>query len=466
VFSTSVLDWALVILYFVFLGAVWLRRLGRPLPALDYLVAGRRVTLPAFVATLVTTWYGGILGVGEYSWRYGLSNWLVFGVPYYIGALLFALLFARRAREEALYTLPDLLDRHYGRGPAMMGALSVFVVSAPAAYVLMLGTLFASMFRLPLVPCIVAASLFSVFYIYNGGLRTVVFTDQVQFVLMYLGFFLIVGFLVARHGGLGFLTAHLPASHWSWNGGLPPGSVLVWYLIALSTLVDPGFWQRAYAARDPQVARRGVLLSIACWIVFDFLTTTTGLYARVLLPHLAQPVFAFPELARITLPPVALGLFYLAMIATVMSTIDGYGFIAATTIGRDVIWRLRGDAGEERLPRESQLGLWIAAAFATALAITEQSVIDLWHDLGSITTPTLLLPVATAMTRRGRLPSHWTLASMAASFLFSLVWVLERRASPVAPVFPWSVEPIYVGLLASLNVYVVGWALGSRRHSA
>jgi len=33
-------------------------------------------------------------------------------------------------------------------------------------------------------------------------------------------------------------------------------------------------------------------------------------------------------------------------------------------------------------------------------------------------------------------------------------------------VFPWSVEPIYVGLLASLNVYVVGWALGSRRHSA
>ena len=154
------------------------------------------------------------------------------------------------------------------------------------------------------------------------------------------------------------------------------------------------------------------------------------------------------------------------MIATVMSTIDGYGFIAATTIGRDVIWRLRGDAGEERLTRESQLGLWIAAAFATALAITEQSVIDLWHDLGSITTPTLLLPVATAMTRRGRLPSHWTLASMAASFLFSLVWVLERRASPVAPVFPWSVEPIYVGLLASLNVYVVGWALGSRRHSA
>src|SRR3989454_313594 len=263
-FSHSPLDWALVLGYFGFLAAVWLRLLGRRLAAVDYLVAGRRVTLPAFVATLVATWYGGILGVGEYSYRYGFSNWLVFGVPYYIGALLFAWIFARRAREAALYTIPDLLDRHYGRGPALLGALTVFVTSAPAAYVLMLGTLFAAMFGLPLVPCVVAAAALSLFYIHRGGLRTVVFTDQVQFVL-------------------------------------------------------------------------------------DFLTTTTGLYARAVLPHLRDPVFAFPELARVTLPPLALGLFYLAMIATVMSTVDSYGFIAAGTVGRDLLWRLRGEAGEQRL---------------------------------------------------------------------------------------------------------------------
>ena len=201
-FSQSPLDWGLVLLYFGFLAAVWLRLLGRRSDTADYLVAGRRVTLPAFVATLVATWYGGILGVGEYSYRYGLANWLVFGVPYYIGALLFAWLFARRARQVALYTLPDLLDRHYGRGPALMGAVVVFVTSAPAAYVLMLGTLFAAMFHLPLWPCVVGAAVFSVFYIHNGGLRTVVFTDQIQFVLMYAGFAVMLGFLLAGHGGL------------------------------------------------------------------------------------------------------------------------------------------------------------------------------------------------------------------------------------------------------------------------
>jgi hypothetical protein len=67
----------------------------------EYLLMGRTLALPSFVATLVSTWYGGVLGVGEYSYRYGLSNWIVFGVPYYLGAALFAIFFARRALLRA-----------------------------------------------------------------------------------------------------------------------------------------------------------------------------------------------------------------------------------------------------------------------------------------------------------------------------------------------------------------------------
>jgi len=458
-FSTSPLDWGLIALYVAFLVAVWVMRPRSGTGTLDYLLAGRRVTLPALVATLVTTWYGGILGVGEYSWRYGLANWVVFGVPYYLGALLFALFFAKRARAAELVTVPDLLDRTYGHGAALMGAIAVFVIAAPSAYVLMLGTLFAAMFGLPLVPCVIAAAVLSLFYIQRGGLRTVVFTDQVQFVLMYAGFFLMVGFLVAKHGGLGFLAPRVPPSHFSWTGGNPPAAIFVWYFIALSALVDPGFWQRAYAARDPGVAKRGVLWSIVCWIVFDFLTTTSGLYARALLPHLKDPVFAFPELARVTLPPFALGIFYLAMIATVMSTIDGYGFIAATTIGRDVIGRFRHRGRpieESRAITYSKWGLLIAAVFATVLALAKESVVTLWHDLGSITTPALLLPVGTALLERGRLTPGWTRVAMAAPFLVSLGWVI---AHDVRGTWPLSLEPIYAGLATSLAIYAAGLAL-------
>jgi SSS family solute:Na+ symporter len=465
-FSTSFLDWGLVGLYVGALAAVWWRQRGQLSTTADYLVAGRGLTLPALVMTLVSTWYGGILGIGEYTWRFGVSNWLVFGVPYYAGALLFAWLFARRAREARLYTIPDLLEQRYGRAPALFGAVAVFVTAAPAAYVLILGTLFATMTGWPLVPCVLAGTLLSIFYIHGGGLRAVVRTDEFQFVLMFGGFIVLLAFLFAEHGGLGFLQARLPASHWTWNGGNSAQAVLVWYFIALGTLVDPAFWQRAFAARDPQVARRGVLISILFWLFFDLMTTTAGLYARALLPHLDDPVLAFPLLARQALPPFALGLFFVGMLATVMSTIDSYGFVAAATLGRDVIWRLRGDPDESRVTAYSRAGLWVAGAFAAALALSRQSVIGLWHDLGSLVTPGLLLPLGTALIGRGAAGPRWTLAAMLVPTAVSAFWIFARvHGADGAPVYPLHVEPIYAGLVASLLTYLPAWLGAARRHA-
>src|SRR5712691_5560175 len=160
-FSRSPLDWGLIILYFCFLAAVWLRPPATRSAAVDYLVAGRRVTLPAFVATLVATWYGGILGVGEYSYRFGISNWLVFGVPYYVGAALFAFLIAKRARRSRLYTVPDQLAAAYGRPAGLLGACVIQILSSPAPYVLMLGILLQTMFGGPLWVAILVGTVVS-----------------------------------------------------------------------------------------------------------------------------------------------------------------------------------------------------------------------------------------------------------------------------------------------------------------
>ncbi|MCS5614510.1 MAG: sodium:solute symporter family protein, partial [Candidatus Marinimicrobia bacterium] len=56
----------------------------------EYLLMGRRLSLPGFVATLVTTWYGGILGLGENTYLYGVQTWFIFALPYYIFGLIFA----------------------------------------------------------------------------------------------------------------------------------------------------------------------------------------------------------------------------------------------------------------------------------------------------------------------------------------------------------------------------------------
>jgi SSS family solute:Na+ symporter len=134
----------------------------------DYLLAGRRLTLPAFVATTVSTWYGGILGVGEYAWTYGVSNWLVFGAPYYLYALVFALVLAGRARRGQALTMPDLLQERYGTRAAAVGAVAIFVMTVPAPYVLMMGVLVEMALGWPLWLGAVIGMVLSVGYVVRG----------------------------------------------------------------------------------------------------------------------------------------------------------------------------------------------------------------------------------------------------------------------------------------------------------
>jgi len=448
--TLGAVDLALIGLYFAFLVGLAFRFFGvAKKDAAEYLVMGRRLALPSFVATLVTTWYGGILGVGEFTYRYGISNWLVFGLPYYLGAALFALLVARLARRSRYYTVPDQLASAYGKPAALVGAVVIQILSSPAPYVLMLGVLLELIFGVPLTWAIIGGALLSMMYSIRGGLRSVVRADAVQFVLMYLGFLIALPLLVARYGGLAFLKQHLPATHFVWHGGNPPQYIFVWYLIALQTLVEPTFYQRAFAAVDEKVARRGVLISIAFWMLFDFLTTATGLYARALLPDLKDPVAAYPALAVDILPPVVRGLFYLGLLATVMSTVDGYTFIGGVNFGRDLIWRWRGDKDESRVNGYVQIGYVMTAIVSVLLALYVRSAVDLWHDVGSVGVPALLIPLLASYSDRWRLSPSAAVASMLAGAGVSLLWLLSRHFA-WTPGYPLGVEAIYPGLLASL----------------
>lgn len=417
----------------------------------EYLVAGRRLSLPAFVATLVSTWYGGILGVGEFSYKFGISNWLVFGAPYYLYAIIFALFIAGRAWRTKFYTIPDQLEKAYGRRASLAGAFFIFILSTPAPYVLMIGVLCRMLFGWPLWLGVILGALLSMIYAFRGGLAAIVRTEILQFLLMYAGFIVILVFAVSRFGGWQFLTTNLPPSHLTWHGENSPQYILVWYFIALSTLVDPTFYQRCYAAKSENVARRGILVSVGCWMVFDFMTTATGLYAAAILPDLANPAESYPQLAVTLLPPLARGLFFLALLATIMSTIDGYAFLSAISLGKDVLWKIYGRGNEQRVTFFSRLGLLVTFGLAAGIALWSKSVVDIWYQLGSLATPALLVPLASSFSEKWKMPSPAVLPAMLLSAALSGLWMGTGTNGEY-----WlGLQPIYVGLAAAVLCFIL-----------
>jgi len=463
------LDHVLIGLYFAVLIVIGVttavrrrvRRGGAPGDATaseNFLVAGRTLSLPAFVATLVATWYGGILGVGESAFNSGIGTWTIFGLPYYVFAVVYALFLAERVRGAARFTIPDTLQAAHGRPVALLGALWVFLLVTPAPYVLMLGTLLRFVFGLDLLTATVAGTLLSVAFVVTGGFNTDVRTNVVQFALMFAAFALIVGFAFARAGDFSWLAAHLPTDLKKPSGGLTLPYIVVWYFIALWTLVDPGFHQRCSAAKDARTARNGILASVLCWAVFDFLTITAGLYARALLPTLSPAVDAYPALAERLLPSGAKGFFWVGMLATVMSTVLSYTFIAAITLGRDIVWRARLSRVEDDV-FWTRAGVTLTAALSIFAALKLPSVVGLWYAIGTAFVPGLLVPLLSAYAPpRLRAAPSWTFAASLAGTGLPLVWlILGARAGGLdAAHYPLGWEPMYVGLAASLLLWAVG----------
>lgn len=407
----------------------------------DFLLAGRALTLPAFVVTLVCTWYGGVLGVGEYSYVHGVSNWLVLGVPYYIGAFLFAVLYAEKSRTRGDATLPDILYETYGRGAGILGAITVLALSVPAPYLLMLGVLLRRATGIPQATAVVACTVFCLVYIGARGFRSVVQTKGLQFAFMFGGFLLLLPIAVANVGGLSALRARLPATMFSALGGQRPGYVIAWYFIALQTLVEPTFFQRCFAARTPAVARRGLLISIVFFALFDGLTTLTGMYAHALLPSLSTGVDAYPALSEMLLPAGLLGLFYCGMLATVMSTVDAYLFNAGITLSRDLIGRM-GSTAANTIPGE-RVGLIGGAVIACGVALSSASVVNLWYGFGTVGTAVLLTPLLGAFFPALTPEPRWAVAGMIVSGAVSLAWLAGSAASGGS----WlSIEPVFPGL--------------------
>jgi len=454
----ATLDYAIIIVYLAILVTIGIvRRSVKGDSAAGFILGGRLLTLPAFVATLVSSWYGGILGVGEFSYNYGLSTWLVFGVPYYVAAFIFAFFLAKKARRTEVLTIPDRLDKVYGRRTALAGSVILFVLTIPGAYVLALAGMVYIIFGWPLWLAAVVGTAFSLFYVYLGGFRTLVRTDILQFSLMFIGFGILFITAFSEYGGLGFIKDNVPSAHLSWHGGNTPIYIAVWYIIALQTLIEPSFYQRCYAAKSENVARNGILLSVAFWLVFDFLTTSCGLYARAIVPDLTNAQLSYPALGELILPIGLRGIFVLGLLATVMSTVDSYTFLAASTFSRDIVWRFFG-ISEERIKYYTQLGLIISGGLAVVIALYFRSIVTIWHDFGSVGTPALLVPLFFAHNGKRTMPPRIAFASIIFSGGLSLIWLIlcYLYADPVNGIYLYSIPPILPGLILSILFYLFG----------
>ena len=137
----------------------------------------------------------------------------------------------------------------------IIAAILITFLASPAPYILSMGILLQFLLGIDLGLALLIATVFSIMYIWNGGFSAVVRTDILQFILMFFGFFLLLGYLWQRIGDPITILQTLPEKFLDPLGGNTFQYLMVWFFIAAWTFIDPGFFQRCAAADSKDTAK-------------------------------------------------------------------------------------------------------------------------------------------------------------------------------------------------------------------
>ncbi|GAB4131892.1 MAG: hypothetical protein Fur0015_05590 [Ignavibacteriales bacterium] len=395
------------------------------------------------------------MGIGEFVYSYGILSWVTQGIPYYIFAIIFAFFLVPRIRKRNNFTIPEQIKKVYGKNAALITAGLILLLVSPAAYILMIANIIDLIFNFGFFASLILSALISSIYLFWGGFKSDLFTDAFEFFVMFLGFGIIVYVASSNYGGIEFLSKNLPATHLSIKGNATISYIVVWFLIALWTFTDPGFYQRVNSSKNYSVAKYGIIISVGFWFLFDFLTTSTGLYSKAIIPNLKNPVLSFPLLAEKILQPGLKGIFFAGLLATILSTLNSNFFISATTFGKDIISTVKNNFNDEAIILYTRIGLIITSLISIVLAFYFQSVIAIWYTVGSICIPSLLFPVLSSYIKKFEVPVKFIYLELILGFTTSFVWFILKENGFLNNKFS-VIEPMIIGITINLLLHLYG----------
>jgi len=183
--AANSVDLAVLSLYFLLLIAVGYYA-GRKVKGMeDYTIAGRRLSYPILLGTLIGTAVGAAATIGKAGKAYELGGIMIIsGISYALGLFLFAFL-APIIRQVKIWTIPDALEMRYGGTLRVVSAavLVLAVIALFGAQLIAVGLSVTAVMGesgISYTEAILGAGIIMVLYTMMGGLLAVAFTDFIQ----------------------------------------------------------------------------------------------------------------------------------------------------------------------------------------------------------------------------------------------------------------------------------------------
>jgi SSS family solute:Na+ symporter len=301
----STIDLVIVVFYFVLVLAIGFYLKSRSNTAEDFFLAGREMTAWIAGLSFLSANLGALelMGWAAAAYQYGIlaAHW------YWIGAIP-AMLFLGIVMMPFYYiskthSVPGYLKLRFGEASRALSAISFALMT-----VFMSGI---NMYSMALVMKVVlgwdinfsiwVSSLTVAVYVTLGGLRSAIFNEVLQFILIWAGALLIPILGLVEAGGWRNLQAQVTANAsaeythlWSTLGSFsdnPMGIHWTGIVFGLGFIISFGYWttdflvvQRVLSAKDLRSAKMAPIIGAAFKMFVPFIVILPGLLALAVLP--------------------------------------------------------------------------------------------------------------------------------------------------------------------------------------
>jgi len=367
----SPVDVVIVVFYFALVLAIGFYLKGQANTSEDFFMAGREMTAWVAGLSFLSANLGALelMGWAAASYQYGIlaTHWYWIGA---IPAMLFlALVMMPFYYISRTHSVPGYLKLRFGESSRTLSAVSFAFMT-----VLMSGI---NMYSMALVMKVVlgwdihfsiwVSSLTVAIYVALGGLRSAIFNEVLQFILIWAGAALIPIMGLIETGGWSNLKAQIThnASNeyvhlWSTLGSFhnnPMGIHWTGIVFGLGAIISFGYWttdflvvQRVLAAKDLRAAKMAPIIGAAFKMMVPIIVILPGLLGLAVLPvkltgetaAVASGGHSYNEVLPLMLArycgPGLLGLGVTALIAGFMSGMAG-NVSAFTTVWTYDIYR-------------------------------------------------------------------------------------------------------------------------------
>ncbi|WP_110926615.1 sodium:solute symporter [Bacillus massiliglaciei] len=446
------LDLGIVMVYFLMLIGVGVYSSRRVGSQSDFLVAGKRLGYGLYIPAMTAVVLGGAstFGSAALGYQYGLSGlWLVAMIG--LGILGMGLFLSKKISKLSVFSVSELLGKRFGESSRFISGLvmAVYDIMVSVTSMVAIGVMFSALFGWSSITSILVGGLIVVLYTMLGGMWAVTMTDVIQFWVMFIGIILIllpVGIFHA--GGVSGIESQVSEEFLSLThiGGSQIFSYFLLYFFGV--MIGQDIWQRAFTAKNEKVLRKGTISAGILCIVYGIAGAVIGMTASVVLPGLADPQQALPQLVMEILPTGVIGLLIAAVSSAVMSTASGTIIASSTVIVNDfVLLKSKKERTDKQLITLNRIVTFLVGCAAIFIALMLQDIIVALDVAYALLSGSIFLPVLAALFWK-KISAKVVMSSMVVSAIVVIVDLVIEGVT--------SLNAILWGLAASAVIMGIG----------